>query len=160
MNHLRKTFSIMLFLIVVTQSMNLLSIQPLSDILDLPLHAIILNQDYTVSDKLDMMQDLLDSKKVNIDARDRDGKTALNLATYYKKDPAIIEFLVQHGAEVNEPDLFNVTPLHNSIRYEEIPVAKILLAVGADENHKDDDGRTPMDLAQTKKTKDVLGLTN
>jgi len=128
--------------------------------LKLPLHEIILNSNYTISDQLDAMNSIFNNGNFNINARDRDGKTALNLATYLKKDIKIIQCLRDHGAKVNEPDLFNVTPLHNSIKFEEIPVAQVLLAVGADENHKNDNGQTPFDLARTDNAKDLLRLQN
>lgn len=129
--------------------------------LDLPLHRIILNSHYTRSEKIDAMRKILDNQSVvDINMLDKDGRTALNLATYYKQDPVIINFLINYGAKVNEPDHFNVTPLHNSIKYENIPVAQILLAGGANEFHKDDNGLTPIDLARTENTKDVLGLEN
>lgn len=127
-------------------------------VLKLPLHAIILNSDYTVSDQLDAMESVLENNNVNINARDRDGRTALNLAVYLKKDIKIIEFLINHGAKINEPDMFNQTPLHDAIKFGSIPVAKMLIYHQADKTYKNDHGQTPIDLARTDNAKDLLGL--
>lgn len=152
MKYLQKSI---MFILLVT-----VSIQALDNFvaLQLPLHAIILNSDYTVSDQITAMKDVLQYKKVDINAVDRDGKTALNLATYLKKDPKLIQFLIDQGAQVDQPDLFNETPLINSVRYDQAIVAKMLLDNGADEFHKNDDGQNSIDLARTKSTKAALGL--
>lgn len=150
-------FSIILFGLNDAIAKNM-QIQDDTIVLKLPLHAIILNSDYSISDQIDAMRSILENKNVNINARDRDGKTALNLATYLKKDIKIIEFLINHGAKINEPDIFNQTPLHNAMKFNVIPVATILINNGADENHKNDNGQTPVDLARTDHAKDLLGL--
>jgi len=127
------------------------------DIQKLPLHAIILNQNYTPEQKVQVMQDALERKIVGIDIQDADGRTALNLATFYKAEPLIIDFLLQSGANVNLSDRFNVTPLHNAIEFEEIENIKMLLAAGADQNWKNDKGQTPVDLARSDKVIKLFG---
>lgn len=126
-----------------------------------PLHTVILNSNYSTFQQLAMLEQLLKNQSIDIDARDRDGKTALNLAVYYKKDPAIIQFLIKKNAKIDEPDVFNVTPLSNAIRFGQIDAARMLLVAGADPEYKDDEGYTPLDLAaRTEETKAILGLQN
>lgn len=124
----------------------------------LPLHDIIKNQSYTTEQKLQMIQNLLDQKQVDVNAQDADGKTALNLATFYKSDPVIAKLLIEYGANVNEPDLFNETPLHNAISKEDVVTAALLLKDGANARFENDNGSTPLDLARSPETLAVLGL--
>ena len=127
---------------------------------ELPLHKIVLNQDYTTQEKLDRIKDALDNKVVDVNAQDADGKTALNLITFYNSDAVLAQLLiVQYKANVNIPDRFNVSPLHNAIEKEEIEIAKMLLDAGADRDLKNDaDEITPVDLARSEKTMALLGL--
>ena len=124
----------------------------------LPFHEIIKNQRYSLSEKLALIKKIADAKEVDINAQDANGKTALNLVIFYKGAPEIVKLLISSGADVNEPDLFNETPLHNAIRNEDITAAKILVAHGADVRFQNDKGLTPLDLAQSPTTMAVLGL--
>lgn len=123
-----------------------------------PLHAIIQDSKYTTSEQIKMIQSLLDTKNVDINAQNRDGKTALNLAIFLKKDLPLIEFLLKNGADVNIPDLFNVTPLMNAIKLYQYKVATLLLANGANVSYKNDNGYTAFDLASTPQIQALLTL--
>ena len=125
---------------------------------NLPLHALILDQSISTEDKLQQMQNLLRDESTNINDQDANGKTVLNLATFYKAKPILIQFFIANKANVNLPDLFNETPLHNAIRNEEIIVAQMLLQAGADRNLKNDKGETPIDLARSPKTLALFGF--
>ena len=124
------------------------------DTILLPLHNIILNANFTPQEKISLMQDVLhdDTIQLDINAEDGTGRTALNLATHLKADPIIIKFLIESKANVNKEDRFNETPLHNAIRHEEIEIAKMLLAAGANVELKNDNQETPIDLARSPKT--------
>ena len=65
--------------------------------------------------------------------------------------------MVEYGADVTMPDLFNVTPLHNAIKRNNIDVAQYLLDAGATMNvrtaqsminFKDDGEQSPFDILQ------------
>lgn len=57
-------------------------------------------------------------------------------------DPNIAEYLIKQGANVNGTDsIFKVTPLHHA---SNIAVADVLLANGADINHRTPSGNTPL----------------
>ncbi len=130
------------------------------DAIKLPLHAIILNQIFTPQEKIRMMQAALKNQDLQLDinAQDENGRTALNLATYYKADPIIVQFLIVNKANINEPDRFNESPLHNAIRNEEIFIAKMLLDAGANVELKNDNELTPIDLARSSKTQALFGF--
>lgn len=126
----------------------------------LPLHEIILNQDLSIQEKLNLIQETLDNGTVDVNTTDPSGKTALNLVTFYKGDSLLAEILIKkYKADVNKPDRFNVSPLHNAIEKEEIEIAQMLLDAGADRYLKNDaDEITPVDLARSPNTIALLGL--
>jgi ankyrin repeat protein len=125
---------------------------------ELPLHKIILNQGYTTKEKLSLIQGILDSKSIDINAQDADGRTALNLMIFYKGDPAIAQLLIDYKADVNKPDRFNESPLHNAIASEAIAIAKMLLKANANPSLKNDRLETPMSLARSPKTRALFGF--
>lgn len=141
--------------------MNIQDMQPVQDkiiAMQSPLHEIILNSRLSTQEKIQNIQDLLRSGLVDINAVDANGRTALNLATFYKAEPIIIQVLLAGKADVNKPDRFNETPLHNAIRYEEIIVAQMLLQAGANSELKNDREETPIDLARSPKTQALFGF--
>ncbi len=126
--------------------------------IQLPLHDIIKNQNYSLEEKMNLIKKLLDEGNIDINAQDADGKTALNLIAFYASDPALAQLLIDHGAKVNEPDMFNETPLHNAMTKENLILAAMLLKNGADIDFKNDKEMTPADLARSKKSMELLGV--
>jgi ankyrin repeat protein len=64
--------------------------------------------------------------------------------------------LISFGAEVGSQDRTGATPLHYAIANLHFPVAKVLLANGADDNARNNEGQAPADvgpLAQALETK-------
>nr|GMC75139.1 ADP-ribosylation factor GTPase-activating protein AGD3-like isoform X1 [Ipomoea batatas] len=88
-----------------------------------------------------------------------DGCSLLHLACQLA-DIAMVELLLQHGANINACDSRDQTPLHHSIIRGRIAVAKHLLSRGADPNATDKDGKTPSKLVTELALGDVelLGL--
>jgi|GEM_PF-1791299 len=129
------------------------------DVQDLPLHDVILNQNYTIQDKINSIKNILDSKVVDVNKQDDNGKTALNLIAFYKADPILARLLIEdYKANVNKPDRFNVSPLHNAIQHDEVEIAEMLLAADADRTLKNDTLATPVDLARSPSTMAIFGL--
>lgn len=61
---------------------------------------------------------------------------------------SVIDWLIRHGAHINEGDIIGRTPLHQLATYLHIPaMMHQLLSKGADPNQKDRLGKTAMHLA-------------
>lgn len=60
---------------------------------------------------------------------------------------AMVELLIQNGADVNAQGADGETPLHVAIGAENEKIAEVLIKNGADLNAKDRSGRTPLHLA-------------
>jgi ankyrin repeat protein len=124
---------------------------------NLPLHEIILSQN-SIKNKKDLLRQALDEGE-DINARNSTGVTPLNLAITYNQDPEIIKFLLQQKANINIPDDFNVSPLHNAVKKSSAAVIDMLLQVGADMYLKNEpDNQTPFDLAEQSGSTAILEL--
>lgn len=125
---------------------------------NLPIHDIIKDQTYTTDQKLNKIRKLLDQQEVDVNAQDTDGKTALNLITFLNGDSKIADFLIQSGADVNQPDNFNETALHNAVKKNAIKVIHLLVSDQADRDLKNDQNVTPVDLASSAQAIKALGF--
>ena len=97
------------------------------------------------SNNFKRVEELISSKKVPVDFRNKFNQTPL----YYAVDANSTEFakfLINHGAKVNTKDYFGFTPLHEAVVRGSYNVAKLLIEKGADVNAKDKYGYTPLHL--------------
>jgi len=78
-------------------------------------------------------------------ARNEDGKTALNLACYYGY-AAIAQLMLQHGADVNAADKDGWTPLHEACWLGYPNTVRLLLEHGADPEARNSDSETALDV--------------
>ena len=84
--------------------------------------------------------ELLIQHGVNVNARDKDGATALNwLCMFGQKSAATVRVLLQHGADPNARDNNGVTPL---MRAKDGATVDVLVAYGADVHAKTKDGQS------------------
>lgn len=60
---------------------------------------------------------------------------------------AVVECLIEAGADPNSPDKSGVTPLHRAVRTRCSTAVRTLLAKGADPHRKNGSGSTPLHLA-------------
>ena len=75
-------------------------------------------------------------------------KTALHYTAESNSNPAVIELLVQAGADVNERTRDGTTPLHAAAGGNSNPaVIELLVRLGADVNALDKAGNTPLHYA-------------
>jgi len=73
-------------------------------------------------------------------------------------DIKLLQSLIAKGANVNERDLNEWTPLHEAAHNGKIEAAELLISHGADVNVKDKDGWTPLFLAMPSGNKDLIAL--
>lgn len=89
---------------------------------------------------------LFDADTGLLNARDRDGSTALHCATW-KGHEGVVAWLIDAGADVeaqNDNDHWGTTALHAAARANHATIAQRLIHGGADVNAKDRLGRTPL----------------
>ena len=76
------------------------------------------------------------------------GLTALQCAAMNNRTDVMHE-LLQRGADVNKRDRYDgLTALHYSAMYNNIDAIRLLLENGASTTIKDNEGRTPIDVAR------------
>jgi hypothetical protein len=68
----------------------------------------------------------------------------------------MIRYLISHGANVNLPNLNGEMPLHRAAVHNFGLAAKVMLEAGASMLAKRRDGRTPVDVAMSHESSDVL----
>lgn len=84
--------------------------------------------------------------------------TPLNCAARNADDPAVIELLLQYGANPDATGVDRRTPLIHAARKNKADFARILLEYGADINAVASDGQTPLTTAIINNSHDVLTM--
>ncbi|KAH9973635.1 hypothetical protein BJV74DRAFT_889043 [Russula compacta] len=96
----------------------------------------------------------------DVDARENDGYTPLNIASegVNLKDPYAFRLLLENGADVDARTKDGSTPLHRASLWGALEVARILLEHGASVEAKDNLGRTPLQVAPEKHRDAIMKL--
>src|SRR5262245_50048964 len=95
-------------------------------------------------------------KKVDVNAAEADGTTALHWASY-RDDLETVDLLIRAGAKVNAATDLGVTPLWNASQNGSAAVVAKLLAAGANPNAALLAGETPLMVAARAGKADVVG---
>lgn len=113
---------------------------------------------------------LLETKGIDIEARNNKGETPLYMYSYEKGDQEFesAKLIIAKGADINAPDNNGQTPLHAAIRTSKPlkPMANgaaayLLIEVGANLEAKDNHGMTPLHLSCTTEDGTMIsGLLN
>ena len=96
-------------------------------------------------------------KKVDINAKDKEGYTPLHTAVKVG-NTATVWALIAKGADINAKDKYDWTPLHWAALKGNTAVARLLLDKKATINAEDKDGWTPLHLAARYGRVDVARL--
>ena len=101
--------------------------------------------------QLEAIQVLLDHG-ADIDPLDESGQTPLHviLAKHHVSESQatdVVQRLLEHGSDPNTRDLRLSTPLHVASSLGWLEVARVLLGNGANVDEKDEEGRTPFQVA-------------
>jgi ankyrin repeat protein len=96
------------------------------------------------------------SDRFDINGLDENGATALHIAAR-KRNERCMEYLQQHGANPNIPDIFGMTPFHYAAQANDISVMAYLLTLNADADAKRiDDGLSPLMLALKSNKREAI----
>jgi ankyrin repeat protein len=98
---------------------------------------------------------LLIAEGTDINAKDREGKTALQIAARIV-NPPMIEVLLDHGVDVRARDNEGKTALHYAAENLYLDrELQLFLDYGSDVNAKDNKGKTPLQIAVSKGNADI-----
>jgi ankyrin repeat protein len=87
---------------------------------------------------------------VNKNANNKAGETALHLAVLYRDEETaarVADRLIANGAELNAPQKGGQTALHHAVARGAKSIVETLIQAGADPMLKDQNGLSPMQLA-------------
>jgi ankyrin repeat protein len=111
--------------------------------------------------RLDMV-DLLLARGAAVDARDRRDYTALFHACYQREEdrghPAVVQRLLQAGADIEACIGFGVRPLMYAAGNGEAGVVQVLLDAGADPLARNEVGRTALMMVKDRDYVDVINI--
>lgn len=95
------------------------------------------------SKDVEQLKKLID-EGADINAVNKDGETALHLATRVAQSSSVVQMLLDAGADVNAKNNNGSTALMLAADYSGNETVKVLLDAGADVNAKDNDGYTAL----------------
>lgn len=87
------------------------------------------------------------SKGAKVDSRDKDGDTALMIATLSAREINTVNALIENGADVNAKNQKNDTALIYAASNDKAEILQALLNKGADINHQNDNGYSALIMA-------------
>lgn len=100
-------------------------------------------------DNAEKIKELIQKEKVNVNARNKYGKTPLSIAASFGSNNALRE-LLRHNPDINLPNKDGWTPLKKAADHGLLESVQLLLNAGADVNQEDNEGYTPLLNAYNK----------
>lgn len=94
----------------------------------------------------------------DVNARDNNGRTALNLAARHKGQLSTVKMLLDKQADIEGRDGQSWTALHHAASNGHQEIVELLLARGADIKSINDTGDTPLHLAARKGNRQLVEL--
>lgn len=102
--------------------------------------------DAVMADDVARVGYLIEKKHAAVGAQDLQGETPLHHALIERSTP-IVDYLIAHGADVNQRDRDGWTPLMTAAYYDDAGAVKTLVAHGADANARSAQNLTPLGIA-------------
>lgn len=99
---------------------------------------------------------LSDLGDIDVNARDKNGATALFLAVHRDDNAEVIGLLLKAGANPNRRDFDRTTPLIAAVRPTQLQLVRMLVDAGAEINVSNRDGDTPLTNAAAWGADDVV----
>jgi hypothetical protein len=93
-----------------------------------------------------LVKQIIDEKKVDINYTNEDGETPLIVASQLGYLP-VCKLLINSGADVKSVDKYKQTALHWASLKGHLSICELLISSGADVNYADEYERTPLHLA-------------
>jgi ankyrin repeat protein len=85
------------------------------------------------------------------------GSSPLHFAAL-RKDLRFVQFLIAHGAKVNQTNQYHETPLHWAVKAGHEHIVSLLLASGAKANIRDSEDLSPLDWAREEDQTHLIPL--
>ena len=95
-------------------------------------------------------------RSIPVDATPDFDKTALHYAAIEATDPAVVQALVDAGADLEARDVAGSAPIHYAAQNQNVEIIKVLIAAGADITATQEGGATPLHLAALHSTPAVM----
>ncbi len=102
--------------------------------------------------------DWLLSKGAQLDIKDTHANTPLHVAAQFNNSSEVPSWLLDHKVDINARNDKGNTALHLAADTDRLAVAELLLKKGANTSIKNNDGMTPLMLAQYSRSKQVSKL--
>lgn len=118
---------------------------------------LMVAQSLNINAALSVTQTLID-RGADVNHTDNDGNTALILNTKNNCYKNIVKELVKAGADVNALDKLGNSALYYALKYGDQESARFMIKKGADYNHENNEGVTPLQVAVEKGYDNVLEL--
>jgi len=93
-----------------------------------------------------LVKQIIDEKKVDINYTNEDGETPLIVASQLGY-LLVCKLLINSGADINSVDKYRQTSLHWASLKGHLSICELLISNGADVNYEDEYGRMPLHLA-------------
>ena len=94
--------------------------------------------------------------KIDVDACDESGRTALHLAADDASLQPVVEALIRRGASVNVPNAHGNTPLHRAAKHGHTEIAMTLLREGANVHLRNQRGESAAESSRTEALRQAL----
>ena len=118
-------------------------------------NAIIQLHKATKEGYLNIVSSLIEEGVEDINAKDKDGRTALHFACI-NGNIDIVKYLHEHRADINAKDNWEFTPLHWATEKGHFNIVKYLIEQNCDIHAKDLIGKTALNLATEKQQSNII----